>query len=195
MDKKERLLATAHTMFAKNGYKKTSISDITTKAAMAVGSFYHYFDTKEDIFLAVYIKENERARQHMIETINWSDETDQLVEQFFAYTMDTIRHNNILNEWTNPIIGPMLQQYYVSDAGKNNNSFHQFILKTLQERLAAMGYGAAETKQIISVYELLYAVDCQPAINTLPSYEITIQTLLRYFLKGVSIEKTNGAEK
>ena len=195
MDKKDRLLAAAHTMFAKNGYKKTSISDITTEADVAVGSFYNYFDTKEDIFVAVYIKENQQARQSIIDAIDWNGEVDRLIEQLFACTMNIVRSNNILGEWTNPAIGPLLQHYYASNAGKNDYVFHRFIITTFRERLAAMGYSAAERAQIIRVYELLYAIDCQPAINARPDYETTMQSLIRYFLKGVSIDKTRGANK
>ena len=49
-DKKERLTSAAHSLFLKNGYKNTNIAQIAKKAGVAVGSFYNYYASKEDIF-------------------------------------------------------------------------------------------------------------------------------------------------
>ncbi len=193
-NKKDALMAAAHSVFANKGYKKTNIADITVSANMAVGSFYNYFDSKEDIFLQVFIAENTHARQRVIEAVDWQAPTEQLIEQLFGMLLGTTRRNSILSEWTKPEIGPMLQQYYNSAAGRDN-PFHQLILKVLRERLADVGHEMEEIERIIKTYELLYAIDCQATINTLPHYETTVQTLIRYFMKGVFIEKADGAEK
>lgn len=194
-NKQSALMTAAHDVFVANGYKKTNIADITTKAGMAVGSFYNYFESKEDIFLRVFVEENTRVRQRVVEVIDWQAPAEQLVNDLFSMMLGATRRNNILTEWTNPEIGLRLQQYYRSETGKTDNSFHQFILKVFRERLADMGYDVAEIVRIIKVYELLYAIDCQPAVNRLPDHEENMQTLLRYFLKGVAIEDTNDAEK
>ena len=56
MDKKHILKEAAHEVFSKKGYKSTSISEITKQAKMAVGSFYNFYDSKEKIFLDIYIE-------------------------------------------------------------------------------------------------------------------------------------------
>ena len=43
-------------MFERRGYHETRIADITASARMAVGSFYTYFDSKEEIFEALLIE-------------------------------------------------------------------------------------------------------------------------------------------
>mgnify|MGYP001004568543 FL=1 len=52
-DKKERLTSAAHSLFLKNGYKNTNIAQIAKKAGVAVGSFYNYYASKEDIFFFI----------------------------------------------------------------------------------------------------------------------------------------------
>ena len=59
MDKKQDLKAAAHDIFSKTGYKATGISEIAKQAGVAVGSFYNYYDSKEAIFLDVYVDELE----------------------------------------------------------------------------------------------------------------------------------------
>ena len=70
MDKKQALKVAAHDIFSKTGYKATGISEIAKQAGVAVGSFYNYYDSKEAIFLDVYVDENNRVRQAMINEID-----------------------------------------------------------------------------------------------------------------------------
>jgi AcrR family transcriptional regulator len=48
-----RLVAAARTVFERDGYLETRLTDITAEAGVATGSFYTYFAGKEDIFGAV----------------------------------------------------------------------------------------------------------------------------------------------
>ena len=59
MDKKQTLKSAAYEVFSKKGYKATGISEIARQAHMAVGSFYNYYESKEAIFLDIYIDEKQ----------------------------------------------------------------------------------------------------------------------------------------
>lgn len=63
--KKEELIKAALTLFQKNGVDNTSVSDIVKEAHIAQGTFYNYFQSKDDIFAAVL----EAATEHTIEEI------------------------------------------------------------------------------------------------------------------------------
>ena len=47
-----RLLAAARDAFARHGYEEVSVGDICVAAGLAKGSFYRYFSSKEEAFLA-----------------------------------------------------------------------------------------------------------------------------------------------
>lgn len=49
-ERRERILATALSLFASNGLAATKISDIAASAGMSQGLLYHYFASKEEIF-------------------------------------------------------------------------------------------------------------------------------------------------
>ena len=55
------LLRAARRAFEKRGFHNTRITDITTGARMAVGSFYTYFESKEQIFEALVIEMENRV--------------------------------------------------------------------------------------------------------------------------------------
>ena len=49
---RDRLLAVARVAFARRGYEGVSVGEICDAAGIAKGSFYRYFDSKDDIFVA-----------------------------------------------------------------------------------------------------------------------------------------------
>lgn len=101
MDKQTQIFEAARKLFLKQGFKSTNIAAITTQAGVAVGSFYHFFNSKEDIFIQVYNYENEVVKQKIMNNLNLNQEPQQLLEfalkQIFKYTRD----NKVLQEWFN----------------------------------------------------------------------------------------------
>jgi AcrR family transcriptional regulator len=53
-DKKDRMVEAAAILFAQNGYAGTSVADIAVQAQIGKGTVYEYFNSKEDLFFAVF---------------------------------------------------------------------------------------------------------------------------------------------
>ena len=51
--RRQQILDAAIWVFARKGYRRASISDVIERAGVARGTFYLYFDGKEQIFLAI----------------------------------------------------------------------------------------------------------------------------------------------
>jgi len=51
--RRAELVSAASRMFAENGVANTAVSDIVKSAGVAQGTFYLYFDSKDDVVLAV----------------------------------------------------------------------------------------------------------------------------------------------
>ena len=52
--KKSLIIAAAASVFAQKGYAGASVADIAIKAAIGKGTVYEYFNSKEDLFFAVF---------------------------------------------------------------------------------------------------------------------------------------------
>ncbi|PMQ02040.1 MAG: TetR family transcriptional regulator [Dictyoglomus sp. NZ13-RE01] len=50
---KEKILKCAERLFSLNGYDATSVQDICKEVGISKGAFFHYFPTKESLFLEV----------------------------------------------------------------------------------------------------------------------------------------------
>ena len=55
-----RLLEAAKSVFERDGFLDARIVDITERANLAPGGFYHYFDSKEELFLEVAQRQEEK---------------------------------------------------------------------------------------------------------------------------------------
>ncbi len=64
-----RLLEAAKEIFEEDGFLEGRISDIAERAGLSHGSFYHYFDSKEEIFREVAVS----VEQKLVEPLGWGD--------------------------------------------------------------------------------------------------------------------------
>lgn len=63
---RSRLLEAAKAIFEENGFLEARISDIAERAGLSHGSFYHYFESKEEIFREVAKDQQETLSSHCI---------------------------------------------------------------------------------------------------------------------------------
>ncbi|WP_239017769.1 TetR/AcrR family transcriptional regulator [Sphingomonas aracearum] len=63
------LLDAAAAEFGERGFHEASISGITRRAGVALGSFYTYFDSKDAVFRALVSDMSERVREHVAPAI------------------------------------------------------------------------------------------------------------------------------
>ena len=60
VETRARLVTAAKEIFERDGFLDARISDIAEKAGLSHGSFYHYFESKEEVFREVAAKVDER---------------------------------------------------------------------------------------------------------------------------------------
>lgn len=60
-----KILNAARDEFGERGYSDSSIVAITQRAGVALGTFYTYFDTKEDVFRALVSDMSAQVRDHV----------------------------------------------------------------------------------------------------------------------------------
>ena len=185
LDKKQALKTAAYNVFSKKGYKETGISEIAKQAGVAVGSFYNYYSGKEAIFLDVYVEENDRVRQAMMDDIDWQQDLVELVRQIFERSRSLVSSNKILAEWHNPAVSRTLRGYYSSGKGKATNTFHQFLVETFTSRMVAEGHSEEKIQDILQVYNLFYYMDVHITEDDFPGIGRTLEVLATNFVKGI----------
>jgi len=65
----QKLMESGLDLFSKYGLKKTSIKDLTNEAGIAQGSFYNFFDSKEELYFKILVTEEKKIESEMKKTI------------------------------------------------------------------------------------------------------------------------------
>ena len=93
---RDKLLEAAENEFGERGFHEAAISGITQRAGVALGTFYVYFDSKEEIFRALVSHMGHLTRQWIAERI--AESPDRLtaerrgIQAFFEFVR---RHGNL----------------------------------------------------------------------------------------------------
>lgn len=76
---REKLLQAAEFEFGERGFHEASVSGITHRAGVALGTFYTYFESKEEIFQALVSYMSQRTRRWIAERI--ADAPDRMTAE------------------------------------------------------------------------------------------------------------------
>lgn len=125
---KQNIIQAAMSLYEESGMDAVSISDICKLANIAVGTFYYYFSSKEDIFTQV----NQDAVVNLAKMLGqFKDETDPetYLQKFFTCYAE---QNRVMG--TDGIARLRYDRYVRSAAGKSEP---RRIFVLLENRLAA----------------------------------------------------------
>lgn len=87
------LVAAARVVFARDGYVHARVTDIAEEADVAAGSFYTYFNNKQEIFRAVFDEvQEEMLHPQMAEAVDHADVVSTIHASNRAY-LDLYRRN------------------------------------------------------------------------------------------------------
>lgn len=140
MHEKQQLIFNASKeLFTEKGFKQTNIQDIAQHASIGVGTFYNFFESKEQLFFEVFLSENRILKETVVNSVDFDEEPIILAKAIVHKLFSGMQENPILREWFNPDINSRLSIRLSTDktgAAYNDFSYTLFInLITLwQER-------------------------------------------------------------
>ena len=80
------LYSIAVSLMEKQGFSNTTIEQIATKAGVSIGTFYHYFSSKEEIFYDIFKKADEYFETIVAPALYSADATGlPMMEQVITY--------------------------------------------------------------------------------------------------------------
>jgi AcrR family transcriptional regulator len=118
---KEQLINAAVKIFQQKGFQKTRISDIVSEAGLAQGTFYLYFESKEEIFRQITIAHSSRF-------VKVFKETELL---FGGRDSNDIRQN--ISRFLNKLLEVYKQNINVSELLFREVRGHGGVFKEVQE--------------------------------------------------------------
>ena len=123
MDKKAELLKCAKELFTTLGYKNTNISKITKMAGMATGTFYNYFESKDSIFMEIYIEENGKLKEEILKEVDLDANPMEVMHILSKLNYQGMMNNPILRHWYDKETFNKIEQSFKTSNGLENLDF------------------------------------------------------------------------
>lgn len=115
-DKKADIFNCGKELFSSKGFKDTNVSEITKMAGIGVGTFYNYYSSKEQLFMEIFMKENEKLKKSF-ESIDMDTDPVKAIKEMLSINFAGINSNPILKEWYNRDLFCKLEKQYYEQGG------------------------------------------------------------------------------
>lgn len=133
VDKKTEIFNAGRELFLSKGFKDTNVSQITKLAGVGVGTFYNYYDSKEQLFFEIFMKESEKHKLHVIESLDLNADPVVVVKQLVGMNINAMNSNRILKEWNNSDLCGELEKHYRDKNIEHGDIFHSFQMDILKK--------------------------------------------------------------
>ncbi|SNS95309.1 transcriptional regulator, TetR family [Anaerovirgula multivorans] len=190
IDKKEDIFNSAKELFYAKGYKDINVADIAKMAGIGVGTFYNYYSSKEQLFLEIFMKENEKQKKSMAESFNLNDDDPvMLVTKVVTQNITAMNANPILKEWNNKDIVSKLEQCFYEQGGiESINEFFQSSTAELIKKWKAEGKirGDLDDELILAICNSVHYVDIHKRDIGIHHFPQVIHYLTEFIMKGLT---------
>jgi AcrR family transcriptional regulator len=102
-DKRQRLIDAAERVFGEQGFERATVDMVAAEAGVSKGSVYNYFDSKSELFLAVFLDQLPDEHGELMDNVLTCDgagaKVELLIDWWFANTAQSEKLNPLLLEF------------------------------------------------------------------------------------------------
>ncbi len=189
--KEERIVIAALELFGKKGFEKTSVESITRKARVAKGTFYNFFDKKEDVLLHFLDREYGKSEAEIAQK---RSSQQAFLDQIELSVSSYIKHIFSDREFTKVLIKERIGNI---GTGKNKNELRlmeeifRSIERAKQQREIRLDVDSRRlTEMIFALYTMYVIYWTNGFIKTKKECVARIKEAVQYILNGVETIKT-----
>ncbi len=136
MDKKQLLLNAALKLFVEYGFHGTPTSLIAKEAGVANGTLFHYFKTKDELIVALYVDIKSRMSAHVFENARGHATFKETVkEQYLAslyWALDNQLQFRFVEQFKN---SPYLAQIAPQEMEASLKPFYDMLHKGIKDKI------------------------------------------------------------
>jgi AcrR family transcriptional regulator len=194
VETRARLVAAAKEVFEQDGFLDARISDIADRAGLSHGSFYHYFESKEEVFREVALEVDERLSAPMNVIVDPSSSASpytrirEAMRQHLESYRDEARIMGVIEQVSrfDPEVGAARyerhQEYlsWVSDSIANLQR-HGLVDSDINPTIVAAALGSM-TYRFPEMWFVQGLIDCD--------FDEGVEQLATVFIRALGLEKT-----
>jgi TetR/AcrR family fatty acid metabolism transcriptional regulator len=129
LETKNRIYTAAINLMDRKGFENITIADISKKAGVSVGAFYHYFNSKHDILAEIFRKADEYFSTEVKFELRKESIPEQIVEYFDHYARFNLASGV---EITQQLFNPKIK--FFIEKGRPMQTILQDLIRKGQEK-------------------------------------------------------------
>jgi AcrR family transcriptional regulator len=188
-DKKSALFHAARELFLSKGFKETNVSQITKNAGVAVGTFYNYYASKEQLFIEIFIKENEALKLRIMESFDIHGDPVVEIKKLLSLNFSGTHSNPILREWYNKeLFGKLEQEFYRQGGLEEAQGLMDSGMEELVKLWKSEGKLRADLDDdlIIAIFKSIPYIDLHKEEIGLRHFPQLMDYVSEFIMKGLS---------
>ena len=187
-DTKTDLFNCGKELFSRKGFKDTNVSDITKSAGIGTGTFYNYYSSKEELFMDIYMNENEKLKKKILKSIDLDQEPQSLIKELMLLNLKGMKSNPILKEWYNTEVFGKIEQHFREVKGLEHldfmyNDFSEIIRKWQAEGKIRKDI---DSGMIMAMFTAIITVETHKEDIGLQYFPRILDYLIEFVMKGLA---------
>lgn len=181
------LIEQGRILFSKLGFQKTSILEITKNVGIAQGTFYKFFNSKEELYFVILEMEEEKIKEQFVNVdIFKENQPNKAIKSILRQMINTIETNPLIRElyfgssmkdMLKKLSPELLEKHFKNDA----TSFLPLI-----EKLKNKGFIIEENPEVIAgVARSLFVLTLHQNEIGVAVYQETIELLIDLIIDGL----------
>lgn len=194
-DTKTILFKCGKELFSRNGFKDTNVSDITKAANIGTGTFYNYYSSKEELFMVIYLEENEKLKKKILKSIDMDQEPLSLVKELMLLNLKCMKSNPILKEWYNKDVSYKMEQHFREQKGLDRLDFMYRDLFNIIKKWQSDGKmrNDIDSGMIMAIFTAIVTVETHKDEIGLQYFPQVLDYLIEFTMKGLALESEVAA--
>ncbi len=186
LQSRKLILEAAVELFSSNGFKETSIAEIMNRAELGIGTFYNYFDSKEDILQYLLKGIIDELEEYVGKYMRSQSPSTEVLEKAVMHTAKLLSENRFVL----PLFLSAAEHSALPEGTVSHKATPGF--KQLFAEIVVRGQETGEFRRDISpgiVTEMFHSLFQTAAISRLPmSFEENVSWKLKLCMGGLQAE-------
>lgn len=187
-DTKTDLFICGKELFSSKGFKETNVSDITKSAGIGTGTFYNYYSSKEELFMNIFMEENEKLKKSILKSINPDQDPLSLVKEIMLLNLQGMNSNPILKEWYNKDVFDKIEQNFRMEKGLERLDFMYNHFTEIIKKWQAGGKMRSDIDSgtIMGIFTAIVTVETHKEEIGLQHFPQVLDYLTEFTIRGLT---------
>jgi len=189
VDKKAEIFNCGKELFSSKGFKDTNVSDITKMVGIGVGTFYKCYSSKEELFLEIFLKENEKLKISIMESVDLGEHPIKMVKDIISKNLEGMKSNPILNEWYNrELFSKLEKEFYKLGGIKSINEIMNSSTMDIIKFWKSEGKlrNDLDDDMILAIFNSIPFIDIHKEEIGIQYFPYILELLEEFIMKGIT---------